>query len=484
MIKHIIFDLKKNRKFFRKFAKLLIIIAALLLIIIIVSFYFHRNIRLNREKVFSHDEVTVDYDFEYKIYFDNESTPTIFTDAIVESINEANQSIELAIYSINIKDIVNALINKKKEGLSVKIVLPEKRRKEAEGYFKESGIDLVFVGDKYSNDSSDLMHHKFLIIDSDSEERNILFGSVNFTYFQEKFDSSYLIQTNDKEVISSFKNEFILLASGKNSTKKIRDSSYRIFSKKINYKNGFIELWFGPGNDRYSIKSRMIELINSTKQKIEIIAWQFNDETLYKSLVDKAGVGVNIKLISDDMFIWSSLSAIENAKNIEIVSDAFSNFVIKNRSIEDKTIPKQFNPYIHYHFIILDDQTLVTGTNNWGFAGFYLNDESILVTNIDSMVKDFSSIFDWQYKKNRNTNLDFRLADNNKIVLNQTFPKNSKIIFYVDNTMQKERAFEICYETEINNLSEINFPVGCNKNHTLIFIVDEAGKLLSSGYLN
>jgi phosphatidylserine/phosphatidylglycerophosphate/cardiolipin synthase-like enzyme len=483
MIKNIIFDVKKNKRLFFKVGKLLFIIAFLLLLLIIISFYFHKNVRLNKEKIYSHQEIFVDDDFEYQIYYDNESNPEIFTDAIVGAINSAKESIELAIYSMNINDVIDALINKRNQGVDVKIIFPEKRRKEAESYFKNSEINLIFSGKVSDDKNSDLMHHKFLIIDSESENRSILFGSMNFTDYQTKFDSSYLIETSDREVIDSFKNEFTLLASGKNSIRKLKDSSYRIFSKKINYNNGFIELWFGPGTNHYSIKSRMIELINLAKQKIEIISWQFNDNILYNSLIDRANSGVDIKVIVDDLFIWSGLSSVKKVSQIEVISDAFNNYLIKNKSLVDETIPKQFNPYVHHHFMVIDEEILVTGTNNWGFAGFYLNDENILVTNMESLIKDFSLIFDQHYKKNRNTKLDFKLIDNNKIVLNQEFPKNSKIVLYIDNTRQNNSYFEVCYEENIKT-SEIVFPSACNKQYTLIFIVDEKGKLLSSGYLN
>ncbi len=485
MIKNIIFDVKKNKKLFRKISKLLIIIFIFLCILIIASFCFNRNIKQSRENQLSHEEVTVDYNFEYKLYSDNESNSKIFSDAIVGAINSANESIELAIYSIDIKEIINLLILKKKEGLSVKIVLPEKRRKEVGGYFENSGVDLIFVGESSSEDNnSDLMHHKFLIIDSDTENRNIIFGALNFTDYQEKYDSSYIIQTYDKEIIKSFKNEFVLLAEGINSVKKLRNNSYKIFSKKINYENGYIELWFGPGLENFSVKQRMIELVSSAKQKINIIAWQFNDKLLFNSLTHMADAAINIKLISDDMFIWSNLSAIKRTHNMEVLSDAFGNFLIKGRMGLDNTIPTSFNPYIHYHFMIIDDSVLVTGTNNWGFAGFNLNDENILVTNISSLVHDFSKIFDFQYKKNRNTKLNFENIDINTIRINQEVPINSRIVFYIDDTRQKQKTYEVCYEQVIPDNHEITFPEYCNREHVLLFIVDDEDKLLSSDYLN
>jgi len=51
--------------------------------------------------------------------------------------------------------------------------------------------------------------------------------------------------------------------------------------------------------------------------------------------------------------------------------------------------------------MLLDNQIVIFGTNNWSAGGFYKNDESVMISSIPSLVSVFKNSFDYNYQKNK-----------------------------------------------------------------------------------
>ena len=48
--------------------------------------------------------------------------------------------------------------------------------------------------------------------------------------------------------------------------------------------------------------------------------------------------------------------------------------------------------------MIIDNQKIIFGTNNWSTWGFYKNDEDTILTNNKYLVTEFQKTFDYFYK--------------------------------------------------------------------------------------
>lgn len=510
MIKNILFDLKKNKRKIKKFISISIIpILILIFILFIVSFYFGIGLE-NKNSIFNYDEktaqnpevLTVNENFDANIYFNNEDNTTIFRDAIIKSINEAESSIEIAIYSINIKEIFDALKKRSSEGVDVKMIFPNKKISRYEEILDGTNIQYKGVGqeiwlhkileadalediDIEKTDEHSLMHHKFILIDAKTNNPKILFGSTNFTDAQEKYDASYLIETDDKSIVNSYKNEFDLIWNKENGIKKLKNENYEIFQKNINYNNGFIEIWFGPGFRKNSIKYRIIDLIESADKEIKVMNWVFNDLDIFYSLKRAAEKGIDTKIITDDSTILSDFSALKRDwGKIEVIPDTYNNLSASSRKDNDPDLLIGFNPFIHHHLLIIDNEILVTGTNNWSLHGFYVNDESSIVTNIDFMVDAFNDTFDYQYNKNRKEKLSFEWQSDKEIIINNNLPNNSEIIFYKDTGDVFLDNRNICQKLNISENKIIKIQEECNKKNIIIFIIDKNNELIASNFLH
>lgn len=93
---------------------------------------------------------------------------------VVAAINSAKKELKVAAYSFTSKPIAKALVEAKRRGVAVSVVLDKSQEGErytASTFLVNEGVP-VRINRKYA-----IMHNKFMVIDSDTVET----GSFNFT---------------------------------------------------------------------------------------------------------------------------------------------------------------------------------------------------------------------------------------------------------------------------------------------------------------
>lgn len=135
-----------------------------------------------------------------KVYFKGLKT------LVLEQIQQATSSIQLAVAWFTDQDILNLLVAKRQAGVRVALVLSNDSKNFTESYslnfsdFKQLGGKLI-VAEK------GFMHHKFCIID----KATLLTGSANYTYNGFHKNSESIVLTDNKEAIADFLIQFSLL---------------------------------------------------------------------------------------------------------------------------------------------------------------------------------------------------------------------------------------------------------------------------------
>jgi len=491
MLKKIRYKLRKNKRFIRKAIKIvLILIFTISALIYISSKIDHLSIETN---IKAKEEITVDYDLHGDIYFNDTMNSNVFSNLIHKSIRDSKKSIEITMYSFDMFSVKRALERSKKNGIEVQCIFDKSKTEQHSRLFgANTPINIFEIGDtreeKAKNEEvGNFMHHKYSIFDRDQEDEKLLVGSFNYTTMQEKYDPSFIFNTKDKEIIQSFKNENDILLSGIRGHEKLYNTDYKPFNKKINYNNGFMELWFSPGIGDNSAKQKILDLIDSAEESIDIMIWRMTDQDISTALIKKAIDGIHIRLITDDFYIWSDKSSIvdimntasyNHINNIEIVSDFYKTLNLKN---EINSNGNYFNPFLHQHTLIIDNKIALSGTNNWGYSGFFTNDEDILISNVNWWVKGFKKSFDDNYKIIRNKKLDISQNNNTYIINNEDLIGESLVIY--NETSEDIKIPDICFETLIPNTRIIEIPNECNINESIVFILDKDKNVIESNYL-
>ena len=124
------------------------------------------------------------------------------TEAVVALIGEAHETIRLAAYNFTSKDIARALLDAKKRGVDVKVVLDRsnaKARYSSAKFLAHADIP-VRIDYKYA-----IMHNKFIVVDGETVET----GSFNYTNAAEnKNAENVIILRNYPELAELYKEQW------------------------------------------------------------------------------------------------------------------------------------------------------------------------------------------------------------------------------------------------------------------------------------
>jgi phosphatidylserine/phosphatidylglycerophosphate/cardiolipin synthase-like enzyme len=352
------------------------------------------------------EEVNVDYDLDISIYdnfFDTEHGK--FSDITIRHIDNAKHEIYIAMYSFNIAEIRDALESATDRGVSVKILYNHYRIGKLHEFLEDKieKFDITYLAQNKGENDQYHMHHKFMIIDPGYPDEILLTGPWNWSYFQEDLDPNILMEIRDKEIISSYLSEFNRLQQRVFGYRKFSDLTYIPWDKKIIYPNGdVVEIWWSPGRNQNSIERRIIDIISQAEESIDIGVTIFDSQNIAIKVLDKAKEGVEIRITvnastidcEDSMIPWIQTKIDE--REIDNIS-IFSGGTLPTEEMPEYSI-------FHHNNLIVDNKIVLTGTANWTFGGFFLNDENTLVYFSPKVAEKFAQIYDdyLQYSQEKN----------------------------------------------------------------------------------
>ena len=130
---------------------------------------------------------------------------------ILDRINSAEYSIDLALYSLSLDEISTALIAAKDRGVAIRFVYEDRSTQSAVQTLINAGIQVI-KDDFGANDGNGLMHNKFFIFDgrSDSSASNdwVMTGSANWTANGIDANMQNLILIQDQALARVYTREF------------------------------------------------------------------------------------------------------------------------------------------------------------------------------------------------------------------------------------------------------------------------------------
>ncbi len=351
-----------------------------------LSFFVQGKISLPQATDFTASSTkTAGHAFDGQVFFNDKPDEFFLLQTLSKAVDRAQKSVDIAVFSYDDVLLHLALNKAIDRGVKVRVLVSDSNKANVERLTgpQKNKYEIQFADDKSANE---LMHHKFTIIDGET----LFFGSGNYTMWQEKFDPSFTLQTAEPQVVRVFATEFDLIWNGKTATSKLRSGKFKPFARRIQFTDGTLDIWLGPGFLQNSLQTRVIELINSAESSVEVLMWQLNDKAITKALLAKAAAGVRVTVIVDDKYAGTSQSTTDllvGQPGVELLSDSALTGTMPDAPT------KNFNPYIHQHTLIIDQKRIITGTNNWTFRGFFRNDEAAIETDISSIVNAFNTSF-------------------------------------------------------------------------------------------
>jgi len=231
---------------------------------------------------------------------------------------------------------------------------------EIEKLLKEKNADVITNNRKFG-----LMHNKFCILD-----QTIVTGSFNPTRRGVK-DNNNLIVIKSKYLAANYLDEFNELKKG-------------IYGKGSQVKNKIIYLNENKYVNLFCPEDSCKEVVYSELEKAQIsihfMAYSFTYNDISKLLIKKSK-SMEVKGI------------IEKQR----INQKYNQFNILKDKIDIKADSNKY--LMHHKIFIIDSKTVITGSANPTNAGYFTNDENILIINSKKIAKEYLKEFNTQMQK-------------------------------------------------------------------------------------
>ncbi|MEN8201201.1 MAG: phospholipase D-like domain-containing protein [Bacteroidota bacterium] len=293
---------------------------------------------------------------------------------LISYIDQAEESIDMAIYNINnegISDITEALNQAHVRGVTVRVV--------HDGNTSCLGLNTLYSGiGKIASPKQDyplygIMHNKFVIFDANSSNPDkplVWTGSTNFTEGQIYTDPNNVVLIQDQSLAKAYRLEFNEMFG---SDGMLPDPSKARFGpdKSDNTPHQFIindkpvECYFSPSDGTHQ---HILNAMESANQSIHVATMLITKQDLGDALARKNDEGAGVKVLINDY-------------------DSYGEPIVNTlkASLGEDLRLKGESGIMHHKYMIVDqgdaasDPLLLTGSHNWSSSATLRNDENTLI---------------------------------------------------------------------------------------------------------
>jgi phosphatidylserine/phosphatidylglycerophosphate/cardiolipin synthase-like enzyme len=315
-------------------------------LILVVAVAIGFTIRHFKEKPFATTE-----ERSWEVYFskvNGGAKANSLESRLVAKLGLSAERIDAALYDLDSVPVTDALINAHNRGVKVRVLTENDNVDEAEiKRLQKAGVPVRDDGD---NDG--YMHHKFLVIDG----RYVWTGSYNTTYNGAYKNNNNVVWIDSEPLAYNFTQEFremYVLAEMD------RSSDPHIPFPHITLNDGTqISTYFAPENDTIS---PLLKEIKSARKSIYFMVFSFTHDKLGKAMRDRFKLGVTMGGVFDESGL-NAYSEYEPMKKAGIS-------VRVDRS----------SGAMHHKVIVIDDETVITGSYNFSKNAEARNSENLLI---------------------------------------------------------------------------------------------------------
>lgn len=287
---------------------------------------------------------------------------------LVEAIDDARLSIDVAAYSISLNSVRYALIRAHERGVTVRMVMESNNMDRSDvQYLLEAGVPIV--GDNRAG----LMHDKFIIID----RSEVWLGSMNFTDSGTYEDNNNMIRIRSTKITENYLVEF-------NEMFEMNLFGPDVLSETPNPEivldGTRIDTYFSPDDGVLAV---LYNLLSKADESIYFLAFSFTSNELGAIVREQAGAGLVIKGVMD---------------REQVASNTGTEFDPFRQAGLDVHIDGN-DGQMHHKVFIIDEKIVVMGSYNFSRAAEERNDENILIIYNEDIARFFVDEFERVYDR-------------------------------------------------------------------------------------
>jgi phosphatidylserine/phosphatidylglycerophosphate/cardiolipin synthase-like enzyme len=298
--------------------------------------------------------------------------------AFIKRAKDSDYTLDMAIYEIELKDVVSLLRKARKAGADIRVVYHAKKN-DHQTDVNEAFLKRLPKGVKTARVTSAIFHQKFIVLGrklSNGTVRpiSVLTGTANFTPNGTYRQANVIHVVEDKTLAAEYLHLFDELFAGATprDTKQFINANGPIFTKPPQ------QVVFSPGSGFVDLNEISSLIKKARKDVMFCTAFKLHD-TITAALLPKS---------SDDVIRYglqntrSKITGIHRDKNALFTATAFLNKGLEH-FLKESTAGQRGNILIHLKTIVCDfttnDPVVISGSNNFSASASAKNDENVLI---------------------------------------------------------------------------------------------------------
>jgi phosphatidylserine/phosphatidylglycerophosphate/cardiolipin synthase-like enzyme len=283
---------------------------------------------------------------------------------LVEAIEDAQQSVDIAVYNLSLEDISDALLAADQRGVRVRLVM-ESDNLDSDAVQSLLDAKIPVLGDRRES----LMHNKFMVVDG----QEVWTGSMNYTPNGARLDRNDLIHLVSRDVAQDYTAEFEeMFTQDQFGAGSPANTPY----PETTLSDGTrVEIYFAPEDQ---VADRLAELIRSATQSITVLAYNWTSNPLADALVEQAENGLQVRMVMD-----GKTAANSTGSDLERFQ----------QSGMDVRVWRS-DGLMHMKAIIVDGKIVATGSYNYTASADQKNDENVVIIHQPQLAEQYLAEFE------------------------------------------------------------------------------------------
>lgn len=304
----------------------------------------------------------------FELYFTNPQSPLASQQTggvdqpIVESIDTARLSVDVAIYSLSLNSVRNALLRAYDRGVRVRMVMESDNLDRTDPQrLKDAGIPIL--GDRREG----LMHDKFIVIDNSE----VWLGGMNLTDSGTYEDNNVMMHIRSVKLAENFTKEFEeMFVDDKFGDNVIPETP----NPRVTIDGTPVDTYFSPDD---GVQAILLDILGEAQESIYFMAFSFTADPLGDVIRARAEEGVTVAGVMDDDQVKSN-----QGTEFDLFSQA------------GLDVYRDGNPgQMHHKIMIVDESIVIVGSYNFTNSAETRNDEDLLIIYNEQIAAQFVEEF-------------------------------------------------------------------------------------------
>jgi phosphatidylserine/phosphatidylglycerophosphate/cardiolipin synthase-like enzyme len=291
-------------------------------------------------------------------------------------IDSATQTIDVASFDLNLPSLVNALADASQRGVKVRVVYDGTNgnldlNNDATDNQDFNPVRVLTKAKAKLVDggrSNGLMHDKMIIVDS-----NVLFmGSWNLSYNDTYRNNNNLLMITDLKLIANYQAKFNEMFVDKRFGTK---AEVKVPYPSLTIDDVQVENYFSPEDE---VMAHLVHYVENAQITVHYMIFTYTHKDLAAAMIARVEAGVEVEGVIEDR------GATQGA-----LVDLFC------AKLPVKTDGNKYT--MHHKVIIIDNNTVITGSFNFTKAADTANDDNLLVIHSPAVAALYEQEFQKMY---------------------------------------------------------------------------------------